>query len=48
MFKKLFTRFSSSKRRKIRGTKRIKASGKPFGKHSTQRRTRRVYKMRGG
>ncbi len=48
MFQKLFTRFSSSKRRKIRGTKRSKSSGKPFGKRSTKRRTRRVYKLRGG
>ncbi len=48
MFQKLFTRFISSKRRKLRGTKRSKASGKPFGKKSTKRRTRRVYKMRGG
>ena len=44
MFQNLFTRFISSKRRKIRGTKR----SKPFGKRSTKRRTRHVYKMRGG
>ena len=48
MFQKLFSIFGSSKRRKISGTKRSKASGKPFGKRSTKRRTRRVYKMRGG
>ncbi len=47
MFQKLFSRFTSSKRR-IKGTKRSKASCKPFGKHSRKRRTRRVYKMRGG
>jgi len=44
MFQKLFSLFGSSKRRKISGTKR----SKPFGKRSTKRRTRRVYKMRGG
>ena len=48
MFPKLLSLFGSSKRRKIRGTKRRKASGKSFGKRSTKRRTRRVYKMRGG
>jgi hypothetical protein len=48
MFQKLFSIFGSSKRRKIPGTKRSKASGKSFGKRSTKRRTRRVYKMRGG
>ncbi len=40
MFQKLFSLFSSSKGRKIKGTKRIK--------RSTKRRTRRVHKMRGG
>jgi hypothetical protein len=48
MFQKLFSLFGCSKRRKISGTKRSKTSGKPFGKRSTKRRTRRVYKMRGG
>ena len=50
MFQKLFSLFTSSKRRKYKGTKRGKASGKPFGKRSTKTRTRRVYKkgMRGG
>ena len=40
MFQKLFSLFSCSKRRKSKGTKR--------GKRSTKKRTRRVYKMRGG
>jgi len=42
MFQKLFSLFTSSKRRKYKGTKR--------GKRSTKTRTRRVYKkgMRGG
>ena len=42
MFQKLFSLFTSSKRRKYKGTKR--------GKRSTKRRTRRVYQkgMRGG
>ena len=46
MFQKLFSLFTSSKRRKSKGTKRGKASGK----RSTKKRTRRVYKkgMRGG
>jgi len=59
MFKKLFSLFTSSKRRKYKGTKRFKASkgslepdftGKSFGKRSRKRRTRRVYPkgMRGG
>jgi hypothetical protein len=50
MFQKLFSLFTSSKRRKYKGTKRSKASGKPFGKRSTKRRTKRVYPkgMRGG
>jgi hypothetical protein len=50
MFQKLFSLFTSSKTRKYKGTKRSKASGKPFGKNSTKRRRRRVYPkgMRGG
>ena len=54
MFQKLFSLFTSSKRRKYKGTKRGKASGKPSGKasgkRSSKRRTRRVYPkdMRGG
>ena len=40
MFQKLFSLFTSSKRRKYKGTKR--------NKRSTKRRTRRVSKMRGG
>ena len=42
MFQKLFSLFTSSKRRKYKGTKR--------NKRSTKRRTRRVYPkgMRGG
>lgn len=42
MFQKLFSLFTSSKRRKYKGTKR--------GKRSTKRRTRRVFPkgMRGG
>lgn len=42
MFQKLFSLFTSSKRRKYKGTKR--------NKRSTKTRTRRVYKkgMRGG
>ena len=50
MFQNFFSLFTSSKRRKYKGTKRSKASGKPFGKRSTKRRTKRVYPkgMRGG
>ena len=40
MFQKLFSLFTSTKRRKSKGTKR--------NKRSTKRRTRRAYKMRGG
>ena len=45
MFNNLFSLFTSSKRRKYKGTKRFKAS-----KRSRKRRTRRVYPrgMRGG
>ena len=48
MFQKLFSLFTSSKRRKSKGTKRGNASGKSFGKRSTKTRRRRVSKMRGG
>ena len=40
MFKKLFSLFTYSKKRKFKGTKR--------NKRSTKRHTRRVRKMRGG